>query len=66
MASRDEVLEHVNSVLLAGPEHPFFDRALQYVTEHGYGKAAASLDVTSNGKELKALTWTFGGREVTF
>lgn len=66
MASRDEVLEHVNSVLLAGPEHPFFDRALQYVTEHGYGKAAASLDVTTKGKELTALTWTFGDREVKF
>ena len=38
MASRDEVLDHVETVLLAGPSDPFFDRALQYVTDHGYGK----------------------------
>lgn len=45
---------------------PFFDRALDYVTEHGYGRAGQSVDVTSNGKELAALTWRFGGREVNF
>lgn len=39
MASRDETLDHVDAVLKAGPDHPFFDRALQYVTDHGYGKA---------------------------
>jgi len=38
MASRDEVLEHVSQVLLAGPDHPYFDRALQYATDHGYGR----------------------------
>ena len=38
MASRDEVLEHVSAVLLAGPDHPYFDRALQYATDHGYGR----------------------------
>jgi hypothetical protein len=43
MASRDEVLAHVESVLLQGPEHPFFDRALQYVTDHGYGKPKQEL-----------------------
>jgi hypothetical protein len=44
MASRDEVMAHVESVLLAGPDHPFFDRALQYVTEHGYGRASQPLE----------------------
>jgi hypothetical protein len=38
MASRDEVLEHVNAVLMQGPDHPYFDRALQYATDHGYGR----------------------------
>lgn len=38
MASRDEVLNHVSEVLLAGPDHPYFDRALQYATDHGYGR----------------------------
>ena len=44
MASRDEVLEHVNSVLLEGPSHPYFDRALQYVTDHGYGRASQPIE----------------------
>jgi len=45
MASRDEVLAHVEAVLLQGPEHPFFKDALNYVTEHGYGRARQPLDV---------------------
>lgn len=44
MASRDEVLDHVESVLLKGPTDPFFDRALQYVTDHGYGKPKQELE----------------------
>jgi hypothetical protein len=52
MASRDEVLEHVNTVLMAGPEHPYFDRALQYVTDHGYGKPTQSVDLTTAGQPL--------------
>lgn len=55
MASRDEVLAHVEEVLLDGPGHPFFARALEYVTDHGYGRAQQSLDVTSNGQTLEAL-----------
>ncbi len=67
MASRDEVLAHVNSVLLQGPEHPFFDKALQYVTDHGYGKAASSVDVTSGGEKLApSQTIVIGGREIQF
>lgn len=46
MASRDEVLEHVATVLLAGPDHPYFDRALQYATDHGYGRAKQELEHT--------------------
>jgi hypothetical protein len=44
MASRDEVLAHVQTVLEAGPEHPYFDRALQYVTDHGYGKPKQEIE----------------------
>lgn len=55
MASRDEVLTHVETVLLAGPDNPFFDRALQYVTDHGYGRAQQHVDLTSNGQTLEAL-----------
>lgn len=38
IASSDGVLAHVTTVLEAGPAHPYFDRALQYATDHGYGK----------------------------
>ncbi len=55
LASRDEVLAHVEQVLLAGPEHPYFPKALEYVTDHGYGRAASSLDVTSDGKALSGV-----------
>jgi hypothetical protein len=48
LASRDEVLAHVESVLLQGPEHPFFARALDYVTDHGYGKATQNVEVSGN------------------
>lgn len=44
MASRDEVMAHVETVLMAGPEHPFFDRALQYATDHGYGRATQPIE----------------------
>jgi hypothetical protein len=40
MASRDEVMQHVESVLFEGPGHPFFSKALDYATEHGFGKAS--------------------------
>jgi hypothetical protein len=40
MASRDEVMQHVESVLFEGPGHPFFGKALDYATEHGFGKAS--------------------------
>ena len=66
MASRDEVMAHVESVLLAGPTDPFFAKALEYVTEHGYGKAANSLDVTSKGESIAPQTIIFAGKEVTF
>ena len=50
LADRQEVLDHIQRSLDAGPEHPFFPRALDYVTDHGYGRATqpieASLSVT--------------------
>ena len=44
MASSNEVLAHVTAVLQAGPEHPYFDRALQYATDHGYGKPKQEIE----------------------
>lgn len=55
LASRDLTLQHVDAVLAAGPDHPFYGKALDYVTDHGFGKAAASVDVTSGGEPLKII-----------
>ena len=44
IASRDDVLRHIERVLTAGPDHPFFARALEYVTEYGYGKAVQQVE----------------------
>ena len=44
MASSDEVLYHVRTVLEAGPDHPFFAKALEYATDHGMGKATQPIE----------------------
>lgn len=44
MASSEKVLAHVLTVLEQGPEHPYFDRALQYATDHGYGKPKQEIE----------------------
>ena len=46
LASREDVIAHIEGVLAAGPEDPFFWRALDYATEHGFGKASNTLAVT--------------------
>ncbi len=35
MSSRENVLAHIQTVLDAGPEHPFFAKALEYVKGQG-------------------------------
>jgi len=66
MASRDEVLDHVEKVLLNGPSDEFFKDALNYVTDHGYGRAASSVDVTSGGEKLKTQTIIVNGQSIEF
>ena len=44
LADRQEVLDHIQRSLDAGPEHPFFPRALDYVTDHGYGRATQPIE----------------------
>jgi len=39
LADRQEVLDHIDTALKAGPADPFFEKALDYATDHGYGKA---------------------------
>ena len=48
LASRENVLAHIQTVLDAGPEHPFFAKALEYVTEYGYGKATQHIEQTGS------------------
>lgn len=55
LADRPSVIAHVESVLEEGPTHPFFAKALDYATEHGYGKAASTVDVTSGGERLSGV-----------
>jgi hypothetical protein len=46
MASSDAVLDHVHATLQAGPSDPFFHRALEYVTDHGYGRATQPIELS--------------------
>lgn len=57
MASSDAVLDHVHKTLENGPSDPFFQRALDYVTDHGYGRATQPIELSgtvSISKELDA------------
>jgi len=54
LASRENVLAHIQTVLDAGPEHPFFAKALEYVTEYGYGKATQHIEQTG-GTTLEVI-----------
>lgn len=56
MTSRDEVLDHVETVLLAGPTDPFFKDALNYATEHGWGRATQVLEVNATLSVADSLT----------
>lgn len=47
MASQDAVLDHVQATLERGPTDPFFQRALDYVTDHGYGRANQPIELNA-------------------
>lgn len=51
LASADETMKALTKILKNG-NHPMFMRALEYVTDRGYGKATQPIDVTSDGKSL--------------
>jgi hypothetical protein len=55
LASSDAVLTHLRATIAAGPDHPYFPKALDYLTDHGFGKAMQSVDVTSAGEKLGAV-----------
>ena len=52
--------------VLEDPDHPAWLSATKFMHEAVEGKPATAIDLTSKGKELRALTWKFGDREVTF
>lgn len=54
LASSADV-EKVVRLVLKNPKHPAFTGALRWATEHGYGRPAQPLDVTSGGKSLADL-----------
>ncbi len=44
-ASCDETMNHVIGVLNKGADDPNFFKALEYATEHGFGRAQQTLEV---------------------
>lgn len=47
LVSRNEMLDRARAVL-DNPEHPAWLGALKFLTEQGYGRAAQTLDLTSD------------------
>lgn len=54
LASSKDVEKAVITAL-KNSAHPAFLGALKWATEHGYGAAAKSLDVTSGGKAISGV-----------
>ena len=65
LASLAEQQGYVEAVL-KDPTHPHWMRALEYVTERGYGKAPQTVEVTGEGGGAvkTELTIRWGGLEV--
>lgn len=38
LVDRAEVLTHIEDALVKGPSDEFFEKALDYATDHGYGR----------------------------
>ena len=51
LASDDATLDQVRDIL-GDKAHPHFMSALKWASEYGYGKPAATIDVTSGGQPL--------------
>ena len=56
LADREEVLVHIDAALKAGPSDPFFPKALEYVTDHGYGRATQPVAHTMTRSLVDLLT----------
>jgi hypothetical protein len=63
LASREETLAAVEEIL-DDKSHPMFMSALKWATEHGYGKAKESLEVSAGPP--REHVWIVAGRELRF
>ena len=54
LAGSDDRTAQLKAILDEGPSNPHYMAALKHVTEHGYGKAPQSMDITSGGQPMKA------------
>jgi hypothetical protein len=65
LASREETLAAVDQIL-RDANHPMFMSALKWATEHGYGKAKESLEMSGPEGAPVEHVWMIGGREIVF
>jgi hypothetical protein len=65
LVSRDETLAAVDDIL-RDKNHPAFLGALNWATNHGYGKAKESLEVSGPEGEPIRQVWLFGAHEIRF
>lgn len=63
LADRQEVLKHIDRALKKGPSDPFFEKALDYATDHGYGKATQPVQHDATGSLADLLTKLASGGE---
>jgi hypothetical protein len=54
------------SIALRDANHPAFLGAVNWATNHGYGKAKESLEVSGPEGEPVRHVWMIGGRELVF
>jgi len=65
LASRTEMVQTAEEVL-KDKNHPAWLGAWKFLAEQGYGKAAQSLDLTTDGKPLVPQVIIIGGQRVVF
>lgn len=66
IVSSDVVLDELEQVL-ADSRHPAYVGAIKYATEHGFGKATETVEISGkDGQPVQVQVWRFGKREVAF
>lgn len=65
LASREEMLAAVDEIL-RDRSHPMFMAALNWATNHSYGKAKETLEEVQESTPPARHVWTIAGRELVF